>query len=184
MWTGHKTSLNRARFRNRPWSKSFPCLAESWFEIGTMNCTSLSFFPADLFGCSLCRLDNSNEGEVPVEADCSPNCRQWPSPGYEQSPTVDQEIIPVENWSILPWTRGRVQSSFPFLYSKPLGRNNLSEPAKPLLTTFCSVCTTRLSDELTWSPFDRGGRERRFVTCPIIIRWFTMIKIELAWQWS
>ena len=53
MLTGHKISLNRARFRNCPWSKSFPCLAESWFKIGTMYCTSLSFFSCRSFWLQL-----------------------------------------------------------------------------------------------------------------------------------
>ena len=37
--------LNRARFRNLPWLRSFQRPAESWFEIGTMYRTSLSFIP-------------------------------------------------------------------------------------------------------------------------------------------
>ena len=57
--------LNRADFRNHPWSKSPRSLrpAESWFEVGTMYRTSLSFF-LSIFLVAACTtfsgFDNSN----------------------------------------------------------------------------------------------------------------------------
>lgn len=73
--------LNRAGFRNHPWSKSPRSLrpAESWFEVGTMYRTSLSFFSCLSFWLQLALLLASiilMEGVVLVEANCSPNCRQ------------------------------------------------------------------------------------------------------------
>ena len=75
--------LNRAGFRNRPWSKSPSSLrpAESWFEVGTVL-RFLFFLP--IFWLKLSPLLLASiilmEGAVLVEADCSPICRQWPSP--------------------------------------------------------------------------------------------------------
>ena len=40
---GRRLLLNRARFRNRPLSRS-PRSVESWFELGTMYRIPLSFF--------------------------------------------------------------------------------------------------------------------------------------------
>ena len=97
--------LNRAGFRNHPWSKSPRSLrpAESWFEVGTMYRTSLSFFSVDPFWLQLAPLLLASiilmEGVVLVEADCSPNCCQWPSP----LPCYESDI--------------RIQASLKFLVS-------------------------------------------------------------------